>query len=121
MVVRVKLKDGTPLKDACSSPEEYARVYSFMLKHKINPDEALITWRGKYGEQDIDGRTKVERRTNVLIRNLQTQLDVFFNQFCRLDEMANQEGDDRGMLLRLRKEIRQTVMTIFNIGETNRK
>lgn len=119
--MRIKLQDGTLLRDACESPEEYAKVYAFMLNHKLSPDDALTGWREKYGVFDIEGRTKIERNTLVLIRNLQTQQDVFFNQLCKLDEMANQDGDERGTLFKLRREIRQTVMTILNIGATNRK
>ena len=115
----LKLKDGTIMKRACSSPNEYGRIYAYMVKHHLDPDTAFNEYRGKFGSEENDDEKKKERRLNVYIRNLQTQMDVCFNQFCRLDELANQDGDPLGMLIKLRKEIRQTVMTLINIGETN--
>lgn len=116
---QIKLKDGTNLHKACNDPREYGRVYAYMVKHNLDPDTAFNEYRGKFGDGSLDDEKKRERRLNVYMRNLQTQMDVCFNQFCRLDEMANQDGDPLGMLIKLRKEIRQTVMTLINIGETN--
>lgn len=117
---RLTLKDGRPLYAACEDRMEYCRIYQYILRHKVTPDQALKELKGDFGTPESDDRAKKERRAALKLRNLETQMDVCFNQFCKLDEIANMGGDDRGILAKLRKEIRGTVETLLNIGETNK-
>lgn len=120
MTARLTLKDGRPLYDVCENRAEYCRIYQYIVKHKVSPDQAIEELKGDFGNPENDDRAKKERRASLKIRNLETQMDVCFNQFCKLDEIANMNGDDRGLLMKLRKEIRNTIETLLNIGETNK-
>lgn len=52
-------------------------------------------------------------------RNLEVQVDVMFNSFCRLNEILDSGTDPKGTVFQMRKAVNEAIITVVNVGKTN--
>ena len=80
------------------------------IRHPIEQLRSRIE-RGKRDYEDIFYQKKC--------RNLEVQVDVMFNSFCRLNQIFSDGGDKEALLRKLQRAIEEAIVTVVNIGWTN--